>query len=353
MYQRKRTCRFRFLRFAALCLPLLLVLALLAQTASAKTYVISDGELTFTYTTKETNPEAVLDLAGLELTEQDTYTTEAGENGTAITVRRAQAVTVDCRGEVMVVHTFGETVGSLLTTLNIILEQEDTLSHALTEPTRDGMKITVTRILTRQETYTTAIAHETSRVRNPSLPAGTESVLVEGRDGELLCTAEVTYVNGREVSRQVLDQTVLQTAVEELIAVGTADAEVMEAVATDPNALPIIGEDYILLPTGEVLTYTGTAQVRATAYTHTDAGCDLITATGSTVHIGTVAVDPRYIPYGTRMFIVANDGSYVYGISEAEDCGGAIKGDRVDLYFPTYAECMEFGWRNCTIYFLG
>ena len=139
MYQRKRTRRFRFLRFAALWLPLLLVLALLAQTASAKTYVISDGELTFTYTTKETNPEAVLDLAGLELTEQDTYTTEAGENGTAITVRRAQAVTVDCRGEVMVVHTFGETVGSLLTTLNIILEQEDTLSHALTEPTRDGM----------------------------------------------------------------------------------------------------------------------------------------------------------------------------------------------------------------------
>jgi 3D (Asp-Asp-Asp) domain-containing protein len=69
--------------------------------------------------------------------------------------------------------------------------------------------------------------------------------------------------------------------------------------------------------------------------------------------MGTVAVDPRYIPYGTRMFIIANDGSYVYGISEAEDCGGAIKGDRVDLYFPTYAECMEFGWRNCTIYFLG
>ena len=121
----------------------------------------------------------------------------------------------------------------------------------------------------------------------------------------------------------------------------------------DPDAMPIISDGYITLPTGEVLTYTDTATVRATAYTHTDAGCDLITATGSTVHVGTVAVDPRYIPYGTRMFIVANDGSYIYGISEAEDCGGAIKGDRVDLYFPTYAECMEFGWRTCTIYFLG
>ena len=353
MYLRKHTRKFHFLRYAALCLPLLLVFALLAQTASAKTYVISDGELVFTYTTMASDPETILDLAGLELTEQDTYTTEAGENGTAITVRRAQTITVDCRGEITVVHTFGETVGSLLTTLNIIPEPEDTLSHELTEPTRDGMEITITRILTRLETYTTAIIHEISRCTTPSIPAGRESVLMEGRDGEMLCTAEVTYVNGREVSRQILDQTVLETAVEEVIAVGTGDAEVMEAASSNPNALPIIGEDYIILPTGEVLTYTGTAQVRATAYTHTDAGCDLITATGSTVHIGTVAVDPRYIPYGTRMFIVANDGSYVYGISEAEDCGGAIKGDRVDLYFPTYEECMQFGWRKCTIYFLG
>jgi 3D (Asp-Asp-Asp) domain-containing protein len=161
----------------------------------------------------------------------------------------------------------------------------------------------------------------------------------------------VTYVNGREVSRRTLEQTIQKNAVDELIAVGIGQPA--EAISADSNDLPIIGDGYILLPTGEMLTYTDTAQVRATAYTHTDAGCDFVTATGSTVHMGTVAVDPRYIPYGTRMFIIANDGSYVYGISEAEDCGGAIKGDRVDLYFPTYAECMEFGWRKCTIYFLG
>ena len=80
---------------------------------------------------------------------------------------------------------------------------------------------------------------------------------------------------------------------------------------------------------------------------------DFITATGTTVHWGTVAVDPRYIPYGTRMFIAASNGSYVYGIAEAEDCGGDIKGDRMDLYMPTYEQCMEFGRRVCTIYFLG
>ena len=77
-----------------------------------------------------------------------------------------------------------------------------------------------------------------------------------------------------------------------------------------------------------------------------------MTATGTTVHWGTVAVDPRYIPYGTRMFIVSNDG-YVYGIAVAEDCGGDIKGDRMDLYMPTYEQCIQFGRRTCTIYYLG
>ena len=69
--------------------------------------------------------------------------------------------------------------------------------------------------------------------------------------------------------------------------------------------------------------------------------------------MGTVAVDPSLIPYGTRMFIVSNDGLYVYGIGTAEDCGGAIRGKRVDLYYPTLSECYAFGRRDCTIYFLG
>ena len=79
----------------------------------------------------------------------------------------------------------------------------------------------------------------------------------------------------------------------------------------------------------------------------------MYTATMTVVHIGTIAVDPRVIPYGTRMFIVSNDGEYIYGVSTAEDCGGAIKGKRIDLYYPTLWECNQFGVRDCTIYFLG
>ena len=202
--------------------------------------------------------------------------------------------------------------------------------------------------LREEQTYTAVLPHAVSYYYCDALPKGMEQVMTEGRDGELICTALVTYVNGIERSRQRLTQNVTVNPVEEVIAIGTGLRA--DGIATG-NV--IIEEGTITLPTGEKLTYTDTMQVRATGYTHTDAGCDRITSTGTTVRIGTVAVDPRYIPYGTRMFIVSNDGSYIYGISVAEDCGGAIKKDRVDLYFPTTRECFQFGRRDCTIYFLG
>ena len=336
-----------FLRLSAILLPLLLVVVGLSQTAFAKTYVITDGDRVVTYTTFATDPTEILGQAGLDLQGDDTYVTNGA---TGITIRRAQSVYICYHGEWMEVSTHGETAGELLARMNLDVDGEDVLSHSLDTPTFGGMELRVDRVVCRQETYTTTLSHETTYCTDASIPEGSREVLIQGRDGELRCTANVTYINGVETEREVLSQDVTIAPVTEIVAQGTGT---LAETAVDPDAMPVISDGYITLPTGEVLTYTDTATVRATAYTHTDAGCDLITATGSTVHVGTVAVDPRYIPYGTRMFIVANDGSYIYGISEAEDCGGAIKGDRVDLYFPTYAECMAFGWRTCTIYFLG
>ena len=336
-----------FLRLSAILLPVILVVVGLSQTAFAKTYVITDGDRVVTYTTFATDPTEILGQAGMDLQEDDTYVTTGS---TGITIRRAQTVYICYHGEWMEVSTPGETAGELLARMNLDVDGEDVLSHSLETPTFEGMELRVDRVVCQQETYTSTLEHETTYCTDATIPEGHREVLTQGRDGELRCTANVTYINGVETEREVLSQDVTIAPVTEIVAQGTGT---VAETAVDPEAMPIIGDGYITLPTGEVLTYTDTATVRATAYTHTDAGCDLITATGSTVHVGTVAVDPRYIPYGTRMFIVANDGSYIYGISEAEDCGGAIKGDRVDLYFPTYAECMAFGWRTCTIYFLG
>jgi 3D (Asp-Asp-Asp) domain-containing protein len=336
---------------ALLSLILMLSLtALLSQTVLATTYVINDGDRVVTYTSFATDPAEVLGQAGVPLEEYDTYTTEAAEDGSTITVNRAQHITVHYRGQIMEVAGFGETVEQLLRRLGLELTGEDVVSHGLEEKTYDGMVLTVRQVVTRRETFSSVITHETQYCTDTQLPAGTEKVLTAGYDGELLRTADITYVNGKESRRVILSETCLREPVTETVAVGTGEAETL--LAAESSDMPVIGDNYIILPTGEVLTYTHTDTVRATAYTHTDAGCDMTTSTGSTVRWGTVAVDPRYIPYGTRMFIMASDGSYIYGVATAEDCGGDIKGDRMDLYMPTYEQCREFGRRRCTLYFL-
>lgn len=71
---------------------------------------------------------------------------------------------------------------------------------------------------------------------------------------------------------------------------------------------------------------------------------DGITSTGVTAKAGhTIAVDPSVIPYGTELII---DGIEY----RAEDCGGAIKGKRLDIYFDTHAEALEFGRQTADVY---
>ena len=62
-----------------------------------------------------------------------------------------------------------------------------------------------------------------------------------------------------------------------------------------------------------------------------------ITSTGVTAQANrTIAVDPNVIPYGTKVLIDGKE--YV-----AEDCGGAIKGNRIDIYFDTHQEALQWG----------
>ena len=352
MHRRRMTPMRRqilFTRLLVTSLTLILALSVLMPTVFAKTYVIRDGERVVTYTTFAADPTEVLDQAGMDLRQYDTYTTETVEGAESITIQRAQTITVVYHGTATDVTSLGETAGELLVRLDLELTGEDVVSHGMEEETFDGMVLRIDRVQTRSEEFTTALPHEVRRCNDASVPEGIEEVLVPGVDGELLCRADVTYVNGTETKRVIREETVIRMPVTEIIGVGTGE----NAPPGDPQAPPVIGDGYITLASGEVLTYTGTSPIRATAYTHTDKGCDMITATGTVVHRGTVAVDPRYIPYGTRMFIVSNDGAYVYGIAVAEDCGGDIKGDRMDLYFPTHEECIQFGRRVCTLYFLG
>lgn len=260
-----------------------------------------------------------------------------------LTVTRAPRVTLYDHGVPIRIATAGETVSQLLQRLDKMPGDGDVLS--LPEDTRlaDGMVLSLDHVEHQLEDYTAAVPFSTEYQQDTSAPWGEETVLSPGIEGEVRLTVEVEYRNGRQVNSRVLHQEPISPAQPRIISVGTSEKE--------PG--PEIHDRYILLPDGQLLTYTQTLVVEATAYTGTGAGCTFVTATGTPVRQGTVCVDPAFIPYGTRMFIMASDGSYVYGIARAEDCRAGIDGYRADLYLPTAEACAQFGRRRCTVFVLG
>ena len=324
--------------------PVLFLAGVLGQCVFATTWTIQDGGRVYSSTGFLQEPEAILRAAGVELSSVAAYTREAE----TITVHRNPRVTVVYHGQQIETEIQGETAGELLEKLGLSLDVNDRLSVPEETVLEGGMTFRVDRVLQREERRTQVEPYEVITYYASYLPEGDRVVLTKGRDGELLLSEFVCYVNSTETQRELLEQTRTLAPRAQIQALGTGGV-------TGPGITqePIIGDGVILLPTGEKLDYTRVDYVRATAYTHSDPGCTSTTATGTKVHHGTVAVDPRYIPYGTRMFIMASDGSYIYGLCEAEDCGGDIKGDRVDLYLPNTEACMDFGRRRCTVYFLG
>lgn len=87
----------------------------------------------------------------------------------------------------------------------------------------------------------------------------------------------------------------------------------------------------------------------ATGYSANDPlqGTNGITATGKKIKEGMIAVDTKIIPLGTRIEIKD------IGIFVAEDTGGRIKGNRIDIYFKTKEEAKEFGRQIIWVRVLG
>lgn len=112
------------------------------------------------------------------------------------------------------------------------------------------------------------------------------------------------------------------------------------------------GEDkpaqgYAMLDIGESL-----GEFKLTAYCPCVTCCgktDGITATGTLAEEGrTIAVDPRVIPYGSAVTIYFSDGTvHTY---TAEDCGGAIKENRIDVFFDDHQAAREFGVQTAYVY---
>ena len=104
----------------AVCIPLAFVLTLLCQVVFATTYIITDGDRVFTHTTFATDPAVVLDEAGVNLGDADTFTARVESDAASITICRGQTITLRYHGQEQRVSSSGETVEALLSRLELM-----------------------------------------------------------------------------------------------------------------------------------------------------------------------------------------------------------------------------------------
>ena len=271
----------------------------------------------------------------------------SGANGYELTLKAGRPVRIQYGNTILGTTAQGETVSELLARFDII---PGPLDGVLVDIGESRITLTVGSDLTYYETRTRTQGYETQRVATPDLLQGQEEVVQAGKIGISTDIYEVVWSNGHEISRQWVEQTE-STAVTEIIRYGTSVTSVDPSDKLVNVSTGSDGSGVLTFASGATMKFSQARTMKCTAYTAGHDGVGTRTATGTTVHRGTVAVDQRYIPLGTRMFIVTEKGSYVYGMAKAEDTG--MRGDnKLDLYMDTYAECINFGRRNCKVYIL-
>lgn len=325
---------FQHRRTAALIASLIMLLTATAATEyAAALYILTGAESSAIVLDGSTTvPE--ISSAMVNLT--------ARSRSTDIALNAGQTVRITHAGEVHTVVSQAETVSGLLDRLEIIPSPLETVA---VDVSGTQVEITIDEEIIYYDHVAVPAAYETVRRPNPDMIVGTERVVQEGWDGVRTHVYEIVWSNGEVLSRQLVDQ-LESTAISEVVEYGTAPAEQERFSHVETNE---DGSGTLYFPSGATLNFSGSKSMTATAYTAGHGGADYYTATGTHVRVGTVAVDKRVIPLGTRMYIITNDG-IVYGVSTAEDTG--IRGDKVDLYFNSYEDCINFGRRSCTVYIL-
>lgn len=270
----------------------------------------------------------------------------AREDGNDIRIPAGQKVCITYQGKTLITLSGEETVRELLTRMAI---ETSPLEMVAVEFAEQALYIEISSEFVFYEEINTVTEHEVIYQYVADQPVWYENVIQAGVDGVHREVYEIIYQDGMETGRHLIDTTDTEP-VTAIIEKGTIPNfahhdDAVASITTNED-----GSGVITLENGQTLTFHTNRTMKATAYSSQEPGLSNRTATGTTTHVGVVAVDKNVIPLGSKLYIVANDGYAAYGFAVAEDTG--VRGNRVDLYMDTVAECIRFGVRNCTVYIL-
>ena len=224
-------------------------------------------------------------------------------------------ITVTVDGKTAEYKTIRNSVSDMLRGWDVTLDEKDVVSPGMTEDLKDGTNVEIKLYEVFEETVSEETDFDTETEYTSDLLEGESEITTEGVKGEDKVTYKVTTLGGIEQSRKEIDRETVRKPVTQIVAEGTA--------------VSYNGE-----------RYSRVIRVVATGYTHTGNR----TATGTWPHRGTMAVDRRVIAMGSYGYVPG------YGAVHAEDTGGAIKGNRIDLFFNTRGQAVSWGRRTVDLY---
>ncbi len=337
----------KLIKIVLLAASIMMVVMLSGSLYFRDRVYITDNGVTKELMTSETDIDAILAFGNYTIGEHDRVTYKAEDERTAyVTIERAFDVIVKVDGNEMIVPIIEGTVADVIEKSGVKLYEFDLVDLDMHAEAAEGMTITVTRVNYRLRANSSEIPFETIYVDNSNMVIGEEKITTQGENGVRTTVIKEKYIDGVLTENELSSDTIEKEPVTMVIERGTALAEPY-AKMENPETLKLVNglpAEYERVLSGKTTAYTG--------------GYNAFGASGRDCEIGTVAVNPNIIPYGSELYIVSQDGSKVYGYAIASDTGRGLMQGRIlaDLYFGNkydyYDDSCRWGSVYCDVYIL-
>lgn len=256
-----------------------------------------------------------------------------------IYIKNPKNYTISVGGMLAEVDSIYNKVEDILNDVGIKLEGEDYTYPELSAKVNPNSTIEIYRVKEVVEIEESIIPFEKHVEKNNRLEVGISRVVQEGKDGLKRSHVKKEYVNGVLTSSVVVKDEIVTEPIPQITEKGSKDFIVTSRGNTRyRKAIVMTATAYDLSP-------ESTGKVPGDKYYG-------LTASGTRVRPGVVAVDPRVIPLGTKLYVQSLDHTKDYGFAIAEDTGGAIKGNKIDLFFESSNDVYNFGRRKVKVYVL-
>lgn len=247
---------------------------------------------------------------------------------------------IDNNGTVKTYKTSCKTVKELLSDLKIKVDDDDIVIPDLDTELKSEGKISIIKVDVKVIEKEVEALFKTIKKKNKELSHKQSRILVQGVNGKNKVKCKEYYAGDKLIKEEVIHVESLVKPIDQVFEEGTKDVFTNDrGDFTARKAIKMVATAYEAGP-------------RSTGKRPGDKGYG-ITASGARAKRGTVAVDPRVIPLGTKLYIKSlTPGVPDYGFAIAQDTGGAIKGNKIDLFMDTVWECLQFGRRPVMVYIL-